>query len=72
MLCVYNYSYISDTIIKLKLMKNLKKMSRENLKTIKGGLKYCGGGEPCGEGWCCAGSACRPINSPYCPPIIID
>ncbi|SHE99122.1 MULTISPECIES: hypothetical protein [unclassified Chryseobacterium] len=53
-------------------MKNLKKVSRENLKTIKGGLKYCGGGEPCGKGWCCAGSSCRPITSPYCADLIIE
>ncbi|MBK1895218.1 bacteriocin-like protein [Chryseobacterium paridis] len=52
-------------------MKNLKSISRESLKTIKGGLKYCGDGTSCGAGWCCANNVCRPINSSYCflPPI---
>ncbi|MGN7864761.1 bacteriocin-like protein [Chryseobacterium sp. 22458] len=47
-------------------MKNVKKISRENLKAIKGGLKYCNDELPCGEGWCCAGRTCRPIDSSYC------
>lgn len=47
-------------------MKNLKKISRENLKVIKGGLRYCNSEELCAEGWCCSGNTCRPIESSYC------
>ncbi|WP_185289423.1 bacteriocin-like protein [Chryseobacterium lactis] len=46
-------------------MKNLKKISRESLRTIEGGLN-CNNEEPCGEGWCCAGRTCRPIDFSYC------
>ncbi|SHM45990.1 bacteriocin-like protein [Chryseobacterium polytrichastri] len=42
-------------------MKNLKKVSRENLKTIKGGLRMCPLDGDCGSGWCCSNGACRTI-----------
>lgn len=43
-------------------MKNLKKLSRENLKSIKGGYKMCIEELPnygCGDGECCYNNACR-------------
>ena len=42
-------------------MKNIKKISRERLKTIKGGLRMCPEDGNCGGDWCCANGACRPI-----------
>ncbi|MDH6252201.1 hypothetical protein M2347_001928 [Chryseobacterium sp. H1D6B] len=42
-------------------MKNLKKVSRDSLKTIKGGLRACPLDGDCGSGWCCSGGACRTI-----------
>ncbi|SDQ29517.1 hypothetical protein SAMN05421664_1018 [Chryseobacterium soldanellicola] len=58
-------------------MKNLKKIGREDLKSIKGGLRQCPEDGQCGNGWCCSGGACRLISgaSPstylcdYIPPI---
>jgi hypothetical protein len=48
-------------------MKNVKTISRQNLKTIKGGLIQCGEDlPPCGTGWCCAKNSCRPLSHPYC------
>ncbi|MCT2562848.1 bacteriocin-like protein [Chryseobacterium herbae] len=59
-------------------MKNLKKISRENLKSIKGGLRRCPENGECGGDQCCANGVCRPIagagpNTYYCtPPPMID
>ncbi|WP_410703499.1 bacteriocin-like protein [Chryseobacterium sp. SIMBA_029] len=47
-------------------MKNFTKISRENLKTIKGGLINCNEEQHCGEKFCCAKGTCRPIDSSYC------
>ena len=43
-------------------MKNLKKMTREDLKTIKGGYRTCPDDGDCGPDWCCANGACRLIS----------
>lgn len=43
-------------------MKNLQKMSRENLKSIKGGLRQCPLDGDCGPGYCCSKGACRPFS----------
>ncbi|WP_157859474.1 bacteriocin-like protein [Chryseobacterium angstadtii] len=47
-------------------MKNLKKISRENLKSVKGGLRYCDDQQRCGVKSCCANGVCRPLDSVYC------
>jgi len=52
-------------------MKNLTKISRENLKTIKGGFRMCPADGNCGDNWCCAAGGCRLIsgagpNTYYC------
>ncbi|WP_449384817.1 bacteriocin-like protein [Chryseobacterium shigense] len=47
-------------------MKNLKKVSRDHLKTIKGGLSYCNEQRYCNIKFCCADGVCRPIDSAYC------
>ncbi|MDH6252202.1 hypothetical protein M2347_001929 [Chryseobacterium sp. H1D6B] len=43
-------------------MKNLKKITRESLKTIKGGYQKCPEDGQCGNDWCCADGACKPIS----------
>ncbi|WP_410493845.1 bacteriocin-like protein [Chryseobacterium sp. T16E-39] len=48
-------------------MKNSKKISRENLKSIKGGFKACNGELPnygCGDAsvFCCASQGCRRVS----------
>lgn len=43
-------------------MKNLKKISRHNLKSIKGGIRICPENGDCGPGWCCSGGGCRLIS----------
>ncbi|GEN73562.1 MULTISPECIES: bacteriocin-like protein [Chryseobacterium] len=59
-------------------MKSLKKISREGLKTIKGGLRQCPLDGNCGGDQCCANGVCRSIagagpNTYYCtPPTVID
>ncbi|WP_131368730.1 bacteriocin-like protein [Chryseobacterium luteum] len=59
-------------------MKNFKKISRQGLKTIKGGLRQCPLDGECGGNQCCASGVCRPIagagpNTYYCtPPTMID
>jgi hypothetical protein len=50
-------------------MKNLKKVSRQALKTIKGGYRPCSQG--CSEGEICCGSVCR-IGIPYTNPDFPD
>lgn len=42
-------------------MKNLKKISRESLRSINGGLRMCPPDGDCGSGWCCSNGACRLI-----------
>lgn len=56
-------------------MKNLKKLSRENLRLVSGGLRSCMDG--CGPGECCSNGACRrgPNTGPrtyLCDPPIIE
>lgn len=48
-------------------MKNLKNLSRESLKTIKGGYKSCDTAADCGPGFCCSldynnGKGCRTMS----------
>lgn len=46
-------------------MKNLNKISRENLKSIKGGFKMCNAELPnfgCGNDFCCGPGGCRRIS----------
>ncbi|MFP3599295.1 bacteriocin-like protein [Chryseobacterium sp. SIMBA_029] len=43
-------------------MKNLQKVTRESLKTIKGGLRQCPIDGDCGPGYCCSKGACRPFS----------
>jgi len=48
-------------------MKNLKNLSREGLKAIKGGYKYCDTAADCGPGFCCSldsnnGKGCRTMS----------
>ncbi|MCS3530816.1 bacteriocin-like protein [Chryseobacterium sp. JUb7] len=43
-------------------MKNLRKITRDSLKTIKGGLRQCPEDGDCGPNWCCANGACRLIS----------
>jgi hypothetical protein len=48
-------------------MKNLKKVSRESLKSIKGGFKRCESDQPnygCGDAefFCCGPGGCRKIS----------
>lgn len=42
-------------------MKNLKKLSRENLKEISGGYRMCPEDGNCGDEFCCAPGGCRSI-----------
>ncbi|HAY3534538.1 TPA: hypothetical protein JRX32_001140 [Elizabethkingia anophelis] len=56
-------------------MKNLKKLSRENLRLVSGGLRSCMDG--CGLGECCSKGVCRsgPNTGPrpyLCDPPIIE
>ncbi|MCL1668847.1 hypothetical protein M2T82_12300 [Elizabethkingia ursingii] len=53
-------------------MKNLKKISRENLRAINGGFRMCPEDGNCGNNYCCStAGGCRPIsgagpNTYYC------
>ena len=58
--------------MKKTIMKNLKidsgkVLSREQMKKISGGYKYCGDGAPCAPSEVCCKVACRRLNDPTSP-----
>ncbi|SHH60702.1 bacteriocin-like protein [Chryseobacterium oranimense] len=52
-------------------MKNLKKLTRKEQKTIKGGIiQTCRDHSQCDFGECCEGKMCVPSPYPLCGPIL--